>query len=95
MIQMDLVWAEVHDISLVRVYTVTDVCIHNPEQINNCQGISQEAHYCMLLFQQYGLVLVNMCHLEFEHFKTFNFYDVSDGDQYFQVHVGLAILCFK
>ena len=34
----------------------------------------------MLLFQQYGLVLLNMCNLEFKHFKIFNFYDESEGD---------------
>jgi hypothetical protein len=54
-------------------YTVTDVCIHNPENIYNCKNVTQEAHYSMLLFQQYGVVLVNMCNLEFKHFKFFSF----------------------
>ena len=56
-------WTEVYNLSHVRVY-VTVVCIHNPENINNCQGVSEAAHYCMVLYQQYGLVLVSMCHLE-------------------------------
>jgi hypothetical protein len=34
----------------------------------------------LLLFQQYELVLVNMCNLEFKHFKFFHFYDESEGD---------------
>jgi hypothetical protein len=33
----------------------------------------------VLLLQQYGLVLVNKCNLEFQHFKTFSFYDGNDG----------------
>ena len=44
-------------------YIVKNVCLHNPENINNWE---QDAHYCMLLLlQQYGLVLVNICNLEF------------------------------
>ena len=39
-------------------YIVTDVCVHNPENINNCEGVTEEAHYCLvLLLQQYGLHL--------------------------------------
>jgi len=57
-------WAEVYYISHIREYNVTVVCIHKPENINNCQGVSEEAHYCMVLFQQYGLVLVSICYLE-------------------------------
>ena len=47
-------------------YIVKDVCIHNPENINNCESVTEESHYCVvLLLQQYGLVLVNICNLEF------------------------------
>ena len=35
---------------------VKDVCLHNPENINNCESVTEESHYCMLLLlQQYGL----------------------------------------
>jgi len=30
-------------------YIVADVCIHNPDNINNCERVPEEAHYCMLL----------------------------------------------
>jgi hypothetical protein len=34
-----------------------DVCIHNPENINIWDSITEEAHYCMvLLLQQFGLL---------------------------------------
>jgi hypothetical protein len=49
-------------------YVGTDVCIHNPENINNCECVTDEARYStvvVLLLQQYGLVLVNMCNLGF------------------------------
>ena len=47
-------------------YIVKDVCIHNPENINNLEHVTKEAHYCVvLLLQQYGLVLVKICNLEF------------------------------
>ena len=47
-------------------YVGTDGCIHNPENINNCERVTEEARYSMvLLLQQYGLVLVNMCNLKF------------------------------
>ena len=37
-------------------YIVKDVCIHNPENINNWESVTEESHYCvMLLLQQYGL----------------------------------------
>jgi len=43
-----------------------DVCIHNPEDTNNCKRITHEAHNCTVLqLQQYGLVPVNMCNLQF------------------------------
>jgi len=41
---------------------VTDVCIQT-ENINNCEHIGEEGHYCMLLLKQYGLILVNICNL--------------------------------
>jgi len=45
---------------------VADVCIHNPDNINSCQLVPEEAHYCVVvLLQQYGLVLVNLYDLEF------------------------------
>ena len=50
-----------HNIS----YIVKDVCIHNPENINNWEPVTKETHYCMVLLQQYGLVLVIICNLEF------------------------------
>jgi len=47
-------------------HVVTDVCTHNPENINNCEHITEKAHYCsVLLLQQYLLVLVNMYNLGF------------------------------
>jgi hypothetical protein len=46
-------------------YFVTDVCIHTTENINNRECVTKEARYCMvLLLQQHGLVLVNMCNVE-------------------------------
>jgi len=45
-------------------HIVTDVCTHNPEDINKCKHITEKAHYySVLLLQQYLLVLVNMCNL--------------------------------
>jgi hypothetical protein len=62
-------------------YIVNYVCIHNPENNNNWVHITEEAHYCMvLLLHQGGLVLFNICNLEFQHFKTFNSCDESKGD---------------
>jgi hypothetical protein len=50
----------------VEPYIVTDVCIHNPENINNWDCITEKAHYCMvLLLQLYWLELVNTCNWEF------------------------------
>ena len=47
-------------------YIVTDVCRDNPHNINNYEPLLYEAHYCMvLLLQQCGLVLVNLCVLKF------------------------------
>jgi len=44
---------------------LTDVCTHNPGNINNCERVTEEAYYSMvLLIQQYGHVLVNMRNLE-------------------------------
>jgi len=46
-------------------YVVTDVCIHNTENINNYERVTEEAHYCMVfLLQQYELVLVKVCNVE-------------------------------
>jgi len=60
---------------------VTDVCIHNLENINIRKLVPEEAYYSMvLLLQQYGLVVVNLCSLELKHFKTFIFSDGSEGD---------------
>jgi len=45
---------------------VKHACILKPENKNNWVRIIEEPHYCMLLLlQQYGLVLVNICNLEF------------------------------
>ena len=45
-------------------FIVTDVCIHNPENINICELVAGQAHYCtVLLLQQNELVLVNMGNL--------------------------------
>jgi len=50
----------------VASHTVTDVCTHNPENINNCEHITERAHYCtVLLLQQYLHVVVNICNLGF------------------------------
>jgi hypothetical protein len=47
-------------------YSVTDVCIRDPENINNRECITEKARYCMeLLLQQYWLVFVNMSNSEF------------------------------
>jgi hypothetical protein len=44
---------------------LTDVCIHNPGNINNCERVTEEAYYSMvLLLHQYAHVLVNVCNLE-------------------------------
>jgi len=41
-------------------HIVVDVCLHNPENINNYELVPEEAHYCLvLLLQQFGLKLVN------------------------------------
>jgi hypothetical protein len=34
----------------------------------------------VLLLEQYGLLVVNLCSLELKHFKTFIFNDGSEGD---------------
>jgi hypothetical protein len=39
-------------------YIVKDVCKNKRENINNCEGITEKAHYCMLLLQEYGLYLL-------------------------------------
>ena len=40
----------------IGTYIVKDVCIHNPENINNWESVTEESHYCMLLLlQQFGL----------------------------------------
>ena len=41
----------------------TDVCTHNPEDINKCKHITEKAYYYSVLLQQYLLVLFNMCNL--------------------------------
>ena len=47
-------------------YIVKDVCIHNPENMNDWEYITKKTQYCVvLLLQQYGLVLVIICNLEF------------------------------
>jgi hypothetical protein len=57
------------------------VCIHNPENVNNWRGITEEVYYCIvLLLQQYGVVLVEICNLEIKHCKTFNSCDESEGE---------------
>jgi len=60
--------AEAYDACRVRAgsYNVTDICMHNPENINNCELVPEAAHCCMLLLsQQYGLGLVNLWNTEF------------------------------
>jgi len=45
---------------------VADVCIHNQEiNTNNREMLPEEAHYCVVLLQQYGLTLDNSFNLEF------------------------------
>jgi hypothetical protein len=42
-------------------YIGTDVYIHNPDNINNCERATEEVHnYMVLVLQQYGIVLVNI-----------------------------------
>jgi len=56
--------------------------MHNPENKNTCELVSEEAHsYMLLLSQQYGLGLVNLRNMEFWHFKTFRINDGSVGDR--------------
>jgi len=44
---------------------LTGVCIHNPGNIYNCERVTEEAYYSMvLLLPQYGHVIVNMRDLE-------------------------------
>jgi len=50
---------------LVGLYVVTDVCIETQKMKNNCEREPEEAHYCMVLLQQYGRVFLDMYHLEF------------------------------
>jgi len=47
--------------SLWITYIMADVCIHAPENnIDSCQLVLEEVHYrTFLVFQQYGLILVN------------------------------------
>ena len=46
-------------------YIVTDVCIHNPENINNRECITEKVrNSVVLLLQQYSLENVNMCNSE-------------------------------
>jgi len=50
----------------VESYIVADVCIHNQDNINNYKFVPEEADYCIVfLLQQYELMLVNSCNLEF------------------------------
>ena len=47
-------------------YIVKDVCMYYPKNMYNWEGITEESHYCMVvLIQQYRLVPVNICNLEF------------------------------
>jgi hypothetical protein len=45
-------------------YNVAGVCVHKPENINICERVTEEAHYCLIFLQQYGPVFVNLCILE-------------------------------
>jgi len=45
-------------------HIVADVCKHNPAIVNNCERVTED-HYCLMLLQQYGLVLVNLYTVEF------------------------------
>jgi hypothetical protein len=50
-------------------YIGTDVCTHNPDNTNNCERAAEEARNSMvLLLQQDGFVLLNMCQLELQYF---------------------------
>jgi hypothetical protein len=45
------------EITLDHVVTVTDVCIQNPENINNCERVTEKIYLCVvLILQEYGLV---------------------------------------
>jgi len=47
-------------------HIVACICIYNPENnTNNCELVPEEPNYWMLLSQQYGLMHVNSCNLEF------------------------------
>jgi hypothetical protein len=52
-------------------YIFKVVCIHNQENMKNLERVMKDAHYCVvLLLQQCGLVLIKICNLEFQQFKT-------------------------
>ena len=57
-------------------YIGADVCLHSPESVNSCECETEEGLCYVVLLQQYGLVLVNMCNLE----CYLNFYDGSKSD---------------
>jgi hypothetical protein len=57
--------------------------VHNADNnINSCQLVPEEGHYCVVLLQQYGLVLVNIYNLEFSILTSiiFNCNDASEGN---------------
>jgi hypothetical protein len=59
----------------------TDVCMHDPESMNHCECVAGGGHCCMVVvLQQCGLTLVNVCNLKFEHIETFNLYVDKEGD---------------
>ena len=40
-------------------------------------------------------MLANLCNLEFQHLKTFNFYDESDGDWHLKYALALRVFLFN
>ena len=49
----------------------------------------------LLLLQHYKLALVNLCSLEFQHLKTCNFYDESEGDWHLKYALELRVFLFN
>jgi hypothetical protein len=51
-------YIECYPTSFFNVRIVREVSTHSPENINNCEHVTEEAHYYILLLQSQGLVLL-------------------------------------
>ena len=61
-----------------------DVCLRSPESTNDSKCVPEKAHCCvlllLLLLQQCELLIVDMCNVELQHLKAFNFDDGTEGE---------------